>query len=258
MFPNVVACTQSPIQQSHSTSIVEYQNVDMRPFHSCRAAWRQIGVRPNHERHIVTRSAATFASIKSELLARPPRIYRDSLSSRHLEQLKISLPPLGLSQKAQTGPYCLVPPCNTSILPQGHHLAFFNSRHPVESLLPDGTDADHSPGAPFTRRVWAGGSVAFSQGWKSKLLLGDDVWVCRESITDVRLKGARSGDEKGVESALGPDDKIFVDIERLHSPDEMPNEHSIIERRTLCFMAPKTPKDLKRGLEQTSNAPIRS
>lgn len=229
----------------------------MKPFHSCRAAWRHIRVRPNSERHVVTRSAATFASLKSELLARPPRIYRDSLSSRHLEQLKISLPPLGLSQKTQTGPYCLVSPCNASILPQGHHLAFFNSRHPVESLLPDGTDADHSPGAPFTRRVWAGGSVAFAQGWKSRLLLGDDVWVCREVITDVRLKRALSGVESTVESALCSDDKIFVDIERLHSLDGVANEPCIIERRTLCFMAPKTPGDLKRGLEQPSNTPIR-
>lgn len=230
----------------------------MRPLHSCRAAWRHIGIKSNSEKPILTRSAATFASIKSELLARPPRIYRDSFSSRHLEQLKISLPPLGLSQKAQTGPYCLLSRGNTSILPQGHHLAFFNSRHPVESLLPDGTDSDHSPGPPFTRRVWAGGSVAFSQGWNSRLLLGDEGWICRESITNVRLKGALSGNETSVENAPSLDDKIFVDIERLYSPDGLPNDPSITERRTLCFMAPKTPEDLKRGLEQPSNISSRS
>lgn len=230
----------------------------MRPPHSCRAAWRHIGINSSLQRPIITRSAATFASIKSELLARPPRIYTDSFSSRHLEQLKISSPPLGLSQKAQTGPYCLLSPGNTSTVPQGHHLAFFNSRHPVESLLPDGTDSDHSPGAPFTRRVWAGGSVAFSQGWKSRLLFGDEIWVCRESITDVRLKEALPGNEISAENAPSPDDKIFVDIERLYSPDGMPNEPSIIERRTLCFMAPKTSEDLNRSLEQPGNISNRS
>lgn len=229
----------------------------MRPFYSCRAVWHHQGIKCNPEKQIITRSAATFASIRSELLARPPRIYKDSFSSRHLEQLKISLPPLGLLQKAQTGPYCLLSPGNTSIVPQGHHLAFFNSRHPVETLLPDGTDADHSPGPPFTRRVWAGGSVAFSQGWKARVLLGDQNWNCRESITDVRLKGALSSNETSVENAPCIDDKIFVDIERLYSPDGMPNDPSIIERRTLCFLAPRTPEDLKRGLEQPKSIPIR-
>lgn len=230
----------------------------MRPFHLCRATWRHLGPKFNPGSHIVTRTAASFAKIKGELLARPPRIYTDSFSSPHLEQLKISLPPLGLFQRAQTGPYCLLPPGNACILPQGHHLAFFNSRHPVESLLPDGTDSDHSPGPPFTRRVWAGGSVAFSQGWKSRLLLGDENWVCRESITDVRLKGALSGNETNAGIAPSPNDKIFVDIERLYSPDGTPFEHSITERRTLCFMAPKTPEDLKKGLEQTSNISSKS
>ncbi|EUC42618.1 hypothetical protein COCMIDRAFT_39359 [Bipolaris oryzae ATCC 44560] len=45
------------------------------------------------------------------------------------------------------------------IIPFGHHLIWFNPSLPTHDLLPDGTDASHSPGGPWVRRMWAGGSV---------------------------------------------------------------------------------------------------
>ncbi|KAF2012849.1 hypothetical protein BU24DRAFT_315126, partial [Aaosphaeria arxii CBS 175.79] len=87
----------------------------------------------------------------------------------------------------------------------GHHLFYFNSHLPTNVLLPDGTDSLHSPGEPFERRMWAGGSVRINLeeydkenvGWHKKHQL-----VCLERVKDVQIRGT---DEAA---------KIFVTIER--------------------------------------------
>ncbi|KAJ4392234.1 prephenate dehydratase [Gnomoniopsis smithogilvyi] len=241
----------------NSSQIAEYRNVDMRTLHSSCASWRHLNIKLSPKAHITTR-AATFASIRNELLSRQPQTHIDQVGVRSLTQLFISLPPLHISKNRQNDFYLLRSPLGAGFLPQGHHLVFNNSMHPVESLLPDGTDSDHSPGPPFTRRVWAGGSLAFSQGWKSRITLDHSNWVCRETITDVRLRGALPEDEISFESAPSSNHKIFVDVERLYSLIDLPNDPFIVERRTLCFMAPKSAGDITRVLEQPSNKPIRS
>lgn len=241
----------------NSSQIAEYRNVDMRTLHSSCASWRHLNIKLSPKAHITTR-AATFASIRNELLSRQPQTHIDQVGVRSLTQLFISLPPLHISKNRQNDFYLLRSPLGAGFLPQGHHLVFNNSMHPVESLLPDGTDSDHSPGPPFTRRVWAGGSLAFSQGWKSRITLDHSNWVCRETITDVRLRGALPEDEISFESAPSSNHKIFVDVERLYSLIDLPNDPFIVERRTLCFMAPKSAGDITRVLEQPSNKPIRT
>lgn len=201
---------------------------------------------------------ATFADIKHELLSRRPETYHDHLCLRNTQLLSISLPGLDLERKNHYAH--LLTSETLAVLPQGHHLLFFGSVHPTDFLLPDGTDLDHSPGPPFTRRVWAGGSVAFRQGWKSKLRIASNPWVCRESITDVRLKGVPSGHETSFEIAPGPGDKIFVDIERLYALRPRTHEEidpAIVERRTLCFMTPKTADDIQRALKQPDTKTVK-
>jgi hydroxyacyl-ACP dehydratase HTD2-like protein with hotdog domain len=87
----------------------------------------------------------------------------------------------------------------------GNHLVYFNPKLPTKGLLSDGTDTLHSPGAPFVRRMWAGGSVRVNtdmyfdvdRGWQR-----DMEYVCVERIKDVRLHGQ---DDTA---------KIFVTVER--------------------------------------------
>lgn len=121
-------------------------------------------------------------------------------------------------------------------LPEGHHLVYFPPQIRASGLLPDGTDPFQSPGAPFVRRMWAGGSVDFG----SNLPLDSSPALCVESIDAVSVKG-RPGEEK-----------IFVDVLRRYMDEvqfqrelKVPNrkddsDHETrsgpVERRTLVFM----------------------
>lgn len=87
----------------------------------------------------------------------------------------------------------------------GEHTIFCNPVLPDSRLLPDGTDQLHSPGGPFVRRMWKGGSIRLDRDTFDDK---EDGWVtgrkilCHERIQDVRL------------GRLGDSDKISVTIER--------------------------------------------
>lgn len=161
--------------------------------------------------------------------------------------------------------------------------------HTSSSLLPDGTDADHSPGVPFTRRLWAGGSVVFErlgtpnhdEGPRREtppLVEPDDpqpsLWgteaVCTETITDVRLAGVPPGEEAWTRNTPGAGEKIYVDVLRVYEwgPRLGKSSHveaglvlgdhpAIKERRTLCFMTPKTAEEMKKDVESPHRRAIR-
>lgn len=136
-------------------------------------------------------------------------------------------------------------------LPLGHHIIYFPPTSLLSELLPDGTDPEQSPGAPFVRRMWAGGNVRFPKNAKP-LRLDNGHACCFERLSDVKVKG-KEGDEK-----------IFVTIERRisHSPSlrtgsawkgrdqisELLMEDgncAVIEDRNLVFMKERTPEELK-------------
>ena len=114
-------------------------------------------------------------------------------------------------------------------LPAGHHLVYFAPRNRLSSLLHDGTDPLHSPGPPFTRRMWAGGSIEF----RKHLRFSQRSMICNESIDKVDIKG-RDGDA---------DQKIFVEIKRrIRHMNVNSTEDNIVEIRRLVFMheSPRT------------------
>jgi hydroxyacyl-ACP dehydratase HTD2-like protein with hotdog domain len=100
--------------------------------------------------------------------------------------------------------FCARPgPLAADKLPIGHHLIYANPDLPASGLLPDGTDMLHSPGDPFVRRMWAGGSVKVHVDryfGRDGLRLRN--MACVERIKDVQLRGQ--------DDAV----KIFVTIER--------------------------------------------
>lgn len=137
-------------------------------------------------------------------------------------------------------------------MPVGHHLVYFPPQLPLSQLLPDGTDTLHTPGPPFNRRLWAGGSVRF--GSLGPLLDGSRA-VCIETIRRVIPKGVE-GEEKvmvRIERRVGTVDededeeatrrRIFRDVE-----DE-PGQADVIENRELVFMREKTPEQLHHDQE---------
>ncbi|KAG6046582.1 hypothetical protein E4U39_001222 [Claviceps sp. Clav50 group G5] len=116
-------------------------------------------------------------------------------------------------------------------LPQGHHLVYFPLLLPPSRLGADGGDPDHSPGAEYPRRMWAGGEVIFHRGWEENLVLDGRPWRCREDIERVDVRG------EGVE------EKVFVDVWRryglgygLGEEEGEDGRWDIEERRTLVFM----------------------
>jgi hypothetical protein len=107
-------------------------------------------------------------------------------------------------------------------LPPSWHLIHFNAALPADKLLPDGTDPAQSPGAPFVRRMWAGGELNFHQVAKLPLLDGQE-YECRESIGSVDIKGP-PGNEK-----------VFVGIDRrIHALDT--EDEIMHERRNIVFL----------------------
>ncbi|KAI3336742.1 hypothetical protein HD806DRAFT_474662 [Xylariaceae sp. AK1471] len=235
-------------------------------------------------RHSSTSAASPGASIdieaiRTEMLARPPQIHHDMMypNNSHLlgETLSDFLPEECCTKRIphkmvykdrdrepKVG-YALNAWMNGErlILPAGHHLVYFPLRLPGSKLCPDGTDPYHSPhGTPFTRRMWAGGSI---EGL-TRLSLDDELAVCLERITDVAIRGTPGAE------------KIFVEVlreyvphhefKRLYHPTlkklkphgklfKVPDEYEgdlkrITERRTLVFMRELSDENKKTSLEQ--------
>lgn len=220
---------------------------------------RQIRHQTISKRFITTRPA-TFSNIRYELLNRPPRTYSDTIFPAKSCLLLKAIPGLSLLNTA-----CDIPLISSSsnhvVMPQGHHLVYFAPDHSTNDLLPDGTDTEHSPGPPFMRRLWASGSVTFNKGWKDHLLSSQIFDAsCQEAISDVRLSGVSPTDQMTSDVVPGVGSRVFVEIERQYSSwcsKSNSQVTSIVERRTLCFMNPKTAEEMKRDLEQPSNKAIK-
>ncbi|CZR41067.1 uncharacterized protein FPRO_10656 [Fusarium proliferatum ET1] len=171
---------------------------------------------PVFSRAYTTKSSS---SIISSLKAHPPKIIADYLTPMpsHLLTTTINdlLYPLPTESEISSPPRAL---------PQGHHLVYFPIQLPPSRLIPDGADPDHSPGPPYTRRVWAGGEVVFRG---DEMKLDARPAICKESIEDVTLRG-KEGEEK-----------VFVDVWRKYGTGheiDGRTEWDIEERRTLVFM----------------------
>ncbi|WYZ40157.1 hypothetical protein EsH8_IV_000498 [Colletotrichum jinshuiense] len=105
--------------------------------------------------------------------------------------------------------------------------------------MPDGTDPDHCPGAPFTRRLWAGGEVRFREGWDDELRLDGRRVGCVESVEDVRAEKER----------------VWVELWRRYGASGANSESgpAIEERRTLAFLPEiDAPAPARRSLKRMS------
>ncbi|RNJ54207.1 hypothetical protein D7B24_000804 [Verticillium nonalfalfae] len=177
-------------------------------------------------RSFSSQAAATPANSIRDILNKPKHV-PDHLSPTNSRLLTLSL-------SDYLPPECLAPlqpqpspsrkPAHP--LPQGHHLVYFPIQARPSELHPDGTDADHWPGRPFMRRMWAGGEVLFRPGWEKDMPLDGREAVCTETVEEVRLSG--EGDKA----------KAFVDVWRRYTVADGGSDAApaIEERRTLVFM----------------------
>ncbi|KAI0969252.1 hypothetical protein F4678DRAFT_169245 [Xylaria arbuscula] len=204
-------------------------------------------------------------AIRASMLARPPQIHMDmmySTPSYTLDGVLKDFLPLDCIMKQhvpeaealQHFVYGLPDSDLTPLLPAGHHFIYFPLRLPSSQLCADGTDPFHSPRhtpfTPFTRRMWAGGSI------RNIGLMGLDrrLAVCLERIVDVKARGV-AGNEK-----------IFVEVQREYVTERVfaeyfdPGEQvlkqralgspsGITERRTLVFMREPSEEEKMKSLE---------
>lgn len=169
-----------------------------------------------------------------------PKLIPDVLSPTNSRLLSISLsdhlPPECLSPTSSELFDFKSPDHAPLPLPQGHHLVYFPIQARPSQLHPDGTDADHWPGHPFMRRMWAGGEVRFHPGWEAEMKLNARPAECVENVEDVRL----SSDLEDEHGRVNPKAKAFVDVWRRYRASRSPESDSaplaIEERRTLVFL----------------------
>ncbi|KAJ1329777.1 3-methylfumaryl-CoA hydratase [Microdochium nivale] len=81
-------------------------------------------------------------------------------------------------------------------VPPGYHLAYFTPGGLESELGPDGTDTSFNAPAPFTRRMWAGGRMTWSnpQGVGQELVVGEAAEE-RTTLASAVAKTSRDGSE---------------------------------------------------------------
>lgn len=207
---------------------------------SSKSRWRLQYLKPVSPTGLFTsRQASSFSERHSELISRRLPVLEDHCTP---------LPSILLSQTlVDFLPKSHINPININqenVLPFAHHLVYFPPATPLSSLLPDGTDPLHSPGSPFNRRMWAGGTINFN-GDQNKIPVNAGIVHCLERIGDMTVRG-REGEEK-----------IFVQIERhirrpsfREASDQIDQENRFpatgnkdaIELRNLVFIRDNDPK----------------
>ncbi len=206
-----------------------------------------------------SRLSSTFSKLESSLKARQIPILYDYLTPQPSHLLTTTLADFLTFLSADLSPR-LPSTSSPSPLPISHHLVYFPTPARPSSLLPDGTDTLHSPGEPFTNRLWAGGHIRFLKP-DEPLLDGSRVAIV-ENIRSVRESG-QPGAEKifvGIERCVahvkeGEDDLKVR--QRVWPEDEAKQDEAIIiERRDLCFLRPETTsKDEPSSSETTKDTP---
>lgn len=154
-------------------------------------------------------------NIRSEMMGRLPNVCTDKRNNEQAMLLWNTLLDLLPKQYIDVLARKRI---SSSYMPPGYQLVYFPFKGPLSSLKDDGTDPAHSPGAPYSRLMWAGGFMHFYR----PVRYCSEYRQCVETISNVEVKG-KEGDEK-----------VFVTLKRcLVEGDSAP---LTIEGRTLVFI----------------------
>lgn len=165
-------------------------------------------------RRLFTTSAqshATASNACSELLSRfakkPVSIRSQLLDANQLHLLCITL---------NRTPTSYIPPKDGTPIPPGYHLVYFTPSIIESELGLDGTDRTVNPLSPFTRRMWAGGELTWSQTPDSLLRVGQEVTETTHLIS-AEPKKLKSGGEMllvGVEKTFANEEGVALTDKR--------------------------------------------
>ena len=134
-------------------------------------------------------------------------------------------------------------PLNGTPLPPGYHLVYFTPAVLPNDLGPDGADIAYNPPAPFTRRMWAGGELAWQRD--NPLRVGDDAVETTKLLSSVP-KATRMGEEM-----------IVVRVEKTFENSKGP---SLVDKRDWVFRlnlpAPPSVQDYPEPVKEASQLPV--
>lgn len=140
-------------------------------------------------------SGSSASETAAEILQRygnKPVAVREQLidaNQARLLSLTLSRPSLHQNVKTDTDGA----PVDGTPLPPGYHLVYFTPTFLETDLGIDGTNKELNPLAPWSRRMWAGGSLEWTQDPKSILRIGQKVKETTR-ITSAAEKQMKSGD----------------------------------------------------------------
>ncbi|KAM0795500.1 hypothetical protein BDR22DRAFT_871205 [Usnea florida] len=146
----------------------------------------------------------------------PPIIKKQNLDQPQLQRLSLTLNRPRLHRGARNLEE--EAPLNGTPLPPGYHLVYFTPATLHDHLGKDGTDISYSPAQPFTRRMWAGGTIKWEK--ENPLRIGDDVTEITKLVS-AEPKVTRTGEEMVVVGV----EKIFENAKGL----------ALIDRRDWVF-----------------------
>ncbi|OAA59397.1 hypothetical protein ISF_06332 [Cordyceps fumosorosea ARSEF 2679] len=169
---------------------------------------------------------------------------RQLIDGNQLQKLSLTL------GRTSIGPHDVTarPPPTGTPVPAGHHLVYFTPDGVEAQLGPDGSDRTYNAAAPFSRRMWAGGtmrwpSAAGGGGAPPVLRVGDEAEE-RTTLLSAEAKRSRSVGEmvlvEVVKELEGPQGVAVVDrrswVFRLE-----------IEPSLVATAAPEPPRRTKQG-----------
>lgn len=188
----------------------------------------------------------TASQACAELSTRYPPSKPLSLRKQYLDANQLHLLNITLGR---TPPSPDPPPHGTPI-PPGHHLVYFTPSIPESDLGPDGTDRTVNPLRPFTRRMWAGGELTWTQDPKARLRIGQHVQETTRLLS-AEAKTLKKGGQLlvvGVEKTFSTDDDDDDDDDAGGGPV------ALVDKRSWVFQEEFTPEKPARGASRP--API--
>ena len=153
-------------------------------------------------------TASDAATHLLEIFSNKSIIRRQLIDANQLQKLAVTLnrPQLNGRDVSEQ------PPADGTPVPPGYHLVYFTPSIVESELGLDGTDRTVNPLSPYTRRMWAGGELTWTQDTNAVLRVGQEA---RETtkLLSAEPKKLKNGGEMlvvGVEKTFENDQGIAL------------------------------------------------
>ncbi|KAG1878041.1 hypothetical protein DFJ58DRAFT_712666 [Suillus subalutaceus] len=182
-------------------------------------------------RRFLLTSSLNLQALDAWIASPKSLVLTDTFHSNHLSDLYITLP-----TRDGTHGRPFASPVEGTPLGYGHHLAFFHPRNPEALLRTDGTDADFCPPEPFTRRMWAGGTMTWN---KERALKVGEKATAVSTVAKVEKKGFELG-----KPMIFVKQRIEVTMDGRSEPG-MVEERAHVYQASVASVGSRVPRQVK-------------